>query len=49
MRFSLKTLEQRYGLETEHTAGSVTADVRLQVQTYGPECDRGLYFHQAVS
>jgi hypothetical protein len=46
MKFSLKASEQTYGLTTEHTVQSITADVRPRAQTYGLECDRGLYFHQ---
>jgi hypothetical protein len=46
MRFSLKTLERTYGLETERTLRSITVDIQPRARTYGPECDRELYFHQ---
>jgi hypothetical protein len=46
IRFSLKTMEQTYGLETRCTVRSITANVRPQAQKYNPECDNRLYFHQ---
>jgi hypothetical protein len=46
MRFSLKTSEWTYGLETGRMVQSIIVDKRLRARTYGPECDRGLYFHQ---
>jgi hypothetical protein len=48
MRFSLKTLEQTYGLETGGTVRSVTANVRPKARTYGLEYDKGLNFHQVI-
>jgi hypothetical protein len=46
MRFSLKTSKRMYGLETECTVRSLTADFQPQAQTYGSEYDKELYFHQ---
>jgi hypothetical protein len=46
MRFSLKTSERTYSLKIRHTIRSIIVDVQPQGQTYGPECDKGLYFHR---
>ena len=45
MRFSLKTVERTYGLETGHTAQSVTIDVRPRAQTYGQSVIGKLHFY----
>jgi hypothetical protein len=48
MRFSLKTSKYMYGLKIGRIVQCVTAGVWPRTRTYGPECDKGLYFHQAV-
>jgi hypothetical protein len=40
-----KTSKWMHGLETGCTVRSITADVQPRAQTYGPECDKKLYFH----
>ena len=41
---------RRAGGEKEVLTEDLEVDIRFEVskQTYGLECDRGLYFHQAV-